>query len=548
MYMHSWRLYLAFVLLAAIIFFATNLFIPDSKSGHMIENSQPAKISIAPLDMPKPVPAIHLPMAVDAGISNLVDRSLPMSVRVPDDISTRIPNVANAEDIAPLVKCLMDVEDDDTARNEAANLLARSHYSGLFMTLSDILENPAESARFRSFAAQHLGEQVIRNDAGARQNVIAKLRELLADKDSVVRREALLALVRQKDGFAVQTSIQWLNDPHKDSDVMRDLTIRCVRELDLRDQIPTVRKFARDLNEVTRIAALTALSQWYDDDSRPAFLDAEKSKNPRIRNAGRAALERLSSLDRVVPVGQQTLENLTVALRNGQPFVRHAAARAIRKYSSDIDVYLPTLVIALRQLDGSVRTDDIGAYFETIRAGGERAHGATTELVSMLGERCPIYQGRPMDDVHHLRGFLLLTLADIGSGQDSMQYITEYLANSDRQLTYAFTCAAYAAQHIQGTTNMAKLLQRGLTKDIEDRPIWLASFDRSIKTTEAATSPRLEAIRALAQFGPTAISTLPSLIAIKEEKRVGFGSMQYVSEAEKAIQRIRPNSLKERLP
>jgi HEAT repeat protein len=82
-----------------------------------------------------------------------------------------------------------------------------------------------------------------------------------------------------------------VKDPAKDN--VRDLAIRCVKLLDLKQYMPTIRQYLYDKNEVIRIAAIVALSQWQDEQSRPAFEKAVNSKSVRLQRAGKAALKRL---------------------------------------------------------------------------------------------------------------------------------------------------------------------------------------------------------------------------------------------------------------
>ena len=82
-----------------------------------------------------------------------------------------------------------------------------------------------------------------------------------------------------------------MKDPDKDN--VRDLTIRCVTLLDSKQYIPTIRQYLYDKNEVIRIAAIVALSQWGDEKSRDAFQKAAESNSVRLQRAGKAALKRL---------------------------------------------------------------------------------------------------------------------------------------------------------------------------------------------------------------------------------------------------------------
>ncbi|MGH7144744.1 MAG: HEAT repeat domain-containing protein [Planctomycetota bacterium] len=282
-------------------------------SSQKIEPPRSTEVSKAP-------PADYQPpKTVDPKLAALVDRRAPEDARISSDISARLPRVQNAADFPALIQVLSDAQDDDTVRNEVANLLRRSGYfTGTAETLMKVLDNPAEKARFRSFAVQHLygclednknsapqpahppGQGALVHpdytlSAEEQQKITDHLHTYLTDRDVEVRREALLALVRLKDPLAAPTAVAWLNQPGPEADRSRDLAIRCVHDLDLRDQIPTIRKYAHDPNEVIRIAAIVALSEWNDEESRPAFEEAAQSKVERLKRAGKAALARLKT-------------------------------------------------------------------------------------------------------------------------------------------------------------------------------------------------------------------------------------------------------------
>jgi HEAT repeat protein len=281
------------------------------------QGSQPS-VPIAPTPLPDYAP----PKTQDSKLATLVDRRAPQNARISSDITARLPNVDNAEDFPALIQVLIDPQDDDTVRNEVANLLRRSHYfSGTADTLMAVLDNPVEKARFRSFAVQHLYGCLTDNNAAlppsapmhasegtakapppdyslspdAQKKITDHLHIYLADRDVEVRREALLSLVRLKDAVAAGTAVAWLNDPSPSADNARDLAIRCVHDLGLREQIPAMRKYLNNPNEVIRIAAIVALSDWNDAESRPAFKEAANSKVERLQRAGKAAIARLKT-------------------------------------------------------------------------------------------------------------------------------------------------------------------------------------------------------------------------------------------------------------
>lgn len=239
---------------------------------------------------------------VDSRVRPILDTSLPIEKRLSPGIRASVPMVSKDVDLASLSKVLMDTGDQDTVRNEVANLLRRSKYAGLTDALLAVLDNPAERPRFRSFAVQHLWQQVDGAGKEDQDRIRAKLHELLADRHVEVRREALLALVRMRDPVGQTTAVGWLTAKDPKAESTRDLAIRCVYDLGLREQMPVIRPFARDSNEVTRIAAIVALSQWGDEESREAFKATADSSSIRLQRAGKAALERLDQQERQPPM------------------------------------------------------------------------------------------------------------------------------------------------------------------------------------------------------------------------------------------------------
>jgi len=235
------------------------------------------------------------PVINDRRLSGIVNRNAPVSNRISSDIASRISSVTESGDLEALAAVLKDDADDDTVRNEVASLLARSNYIGLADALISVLENAHEKARFRAFATQHLGGLVLPNDIDLKKRVNDKLHALLADKDVEIRRESLLALVRRHDPGIRETVVQWLTSDARDKEEVRDLAIRCAHDLDLREHITVIRQLTNDPGEAVRIAAIVALSQWRDEESRPVFEKAAASTVARLQRAGRAALERLDS-------------------------------------------------------------------------------------------------------------------------------------------------------------------------------------------------------------------------------------------------------------
>jgi len=237
-------------------------------------------------------PAQQIP-AVSPVIASLTDVRLPPHRRISSDIVARISKVENEADFQALDDCLRNADDHDTVRNEVANLLRRSNYLQLADSLIFVLENAAEKPRFRAFAVQHLGGAELPNDYDVKKRVAEKLQSLLQDKDVEVRREALLTLTRKHEPLAAATAVEWLSSPHRGQQEVRDLAIRCIRELGLREHAPIVKQLASDENESVRIAAIVTLSDWQDVESATVFEAAARSNSTRLHRAGQAALNKM---------------------------------------------------------------------------------------------------------------------------------------------------------------------------------------------------------------------------------------------------------------
>jgi hypothetical protein len=239
--------------------------------------------------VPPPEPEYRPPPTGSPEVATFVNRD--GKKRMTGRITSTIPRVDNKTDIAALASVLKDNEDRDAIRHEAANILRRSGYEQLTDDVIGILDSPEESERFRSFCVQHLSLNLKKAGPDERAKIMARLRRALGDPDIGVRREALLALVRADDAKGKEVAEKWL--VQEGADKVRDLAIRCVRELGLREHIPVIRGFLRDENEVVHIAAIVTLGQWGDEKSRPAFEEAATSQSSRLQRAGRLALKRL---------------------------------------------------------------------------------------------------------------------------------------------------------------------------------------------------------------------------------------------------------------
>ena len=281
---------------------------------------QPAPVVPQPVIEPKPLaivqePAIpeptkpYSPPPVHAhNLQALVNRNAHN--RISSDIGARIPEAAPS-DFPALLQVLQDSGDDDTVRNEVCNLLRRSKCPDVAQALTQVLDNPDEKARFRSFAMQHLGGVATEMDAGTRQPLVTKMEASLNDKHFQVRAQALQNLCRLKDEKGVKTAADWLEggykpcspdayvgdkplDPEFERGEIIKQCIEQVHDAGLKEHIGTIRKLARDKNIVIARAAIVALADWHDMESLPVMKEAAAAKDPLLRSCGKAAMQRMT--------------------------------------------------------------------------------------------------------------------------------------------------------------------------------------------------------------------------------------------------------------
>ena len=256
----------------------------------------PASVKPAPgipieSDDPTYVPA----MTVDIELSPLVNRRLNMAERIRPDMTSSIAEIKHPQDVEPVVQVLKDPKDSDEVRNEAVNLLRRSKHADLTEILIGILNSADEMERFRSFVIQHLGLQAEAVESQERIRIVEVLTASTTDRHVAVRREALLSLVHLKDPSGQATALKWLGE-EAELDPVRDLAVRVVREENLRDQLPTIRKLASHTDEPTRIAAVVTLSVWKDEASRAKIVEAAQTTSMRLKRAAQAALARMDAV------------------------------------------------------------------------------------------------------------------------------------------------------------------------------------------------------------------------------------------------------------
>ncbi len=231
-----------------------------------------------------------MPPASSAPTPYLINEKDP-PVEVHPEVTARLIDTLSIKTFSETVAIMLDVTKDQTTRNEAANLLHRSGYGGLTYDLIKSLGSPEEGPLWRSYCIQHL----LTNAKGASDVELAKITDTIrcaiADRHTRVRREALLALCHLQEPLGRETAIKWLTA--KEGEGARDVAIRCMEDLNLRDQAHAIRRLATDPDESTAVQAIGTLGRWKDEASRPLFEEALKSPSQRIQRAGRAAIRHL---------------------------------------------------------------------------------------------------------------------------------------------------------------------------------------------------------------------------------------------------------------
>ncbi len=228
-----------------------------------LDVTRPAPAQSAP-DPVVPEPSLGTPAAplpeVDGPLSFslrvVADRELPQHKRLKPLVDGSTVVITAPEDLLALRRILRDPTEGDTLRNESANALRINASPDLADDLRAVLADLRNGARFRSFAAQHLGVlfEADPSDKTLRQS----LRAALEDAAVKVRREALWPLSRQGDPVALALAAAWVRDP--DQAALHDLCCRIAALTGCQTWLEPVQVLARADDEVVRRAAHQALA------------------------------------------------------------------------------------------------------------------------------------------------------------------------------------------------------------------------------------------------------------------------------------------------
>jgi len=212
--------------------------------------------------------------------------------RIPADLDYVLP-VALEEDLPAVVAMVRDVTDGAMERHEGINVLRRSRYVGLTDLLLAQLQDPREQPLFRAYLLQHLGLILAEDkpESSVALRITDALRRELVGKSSEERRQAYQSLIAVKNEDALRLAHLPLDDARLDD--LRDLAIHDLYVRNETARMAEIRPYLHHPNIDTRIAAITVLGQWRDEQSAVAFREAAAETLPAMQRAGELALARL---------------------------------------------------------------------------------------------------------------------------------------------------------------------------------------------------------------------------------------------------------------
>ena len=149
---------------------------------------------------------------------------------------------------------------------------------------------------------------------------------------------------------------------------------------------------------------------------------------------------------------------------------------------------------------------DVAAAIDEVRRTVERRH----ELVALLAERAPLYDGRTSAEVTRLRGWLLAAFADAGLPAATLPYALEALESG--HMPYEVAGAAIAVRGIDApATSVVPYLMRALRNlSGADATMSFECYDPRWPF-EQPTTALAEVLHTLAGLGAQAASALPEL-------------------------------------
>jgi protein SCO1/2 len=182
-------------------------------------------------------------------------------------------------------------------------------------------------------------------------------------------------------------------------------------------------------------------------------------------------------------------------------------------------------------LDGSTPEEDVAATIDAIRWTPERRD----ELVSLLPENVPLYQGRTSAEVTRLRGYLLAAFADTGLPAAAVPYVLEALESG--HMPYEVAGAAIAVRGFEGPAAefVPYLLRAARNLTGADSTVSFEAYDPRWPYAQPTTA-LAEVFRTIGGLGAEAATALPELDRLAEEpERFPAPVLEAIQSAREAI-------------
>jgi len=159
---------------------------------------------------------------------------------------------------------------------------------------------------------------------------------------------------------------------------------------------------------------------------------------------------------------------------------------------------------------GRANIREAGVCLDLLRVLGSNAAPASAAVAALLPENCAVYRNVEKHEVDRFRGFLFVTMAEIGVPKEATPFIVDALANSDNRMSYGFAGAARAAGALrQDAAELLPHLVRSLEKDAPQDFLSFAEFDSHFVAGGEYTTCQVESLRALRRIGPPARKAAP---------------------------------------
>ncbi len=216
---------------------------------------------------------------------------------------------------------------------------------------------------------------------------------------------------------------------------------------------------------------------------------------------------------------------LALALSQAHEEVRLQSAITLKRFGPKAAPAAEALAQALKKSTEHTPEVELAAYLEALKAIGPGARSASETLVALLPESSPLLRNRNKGVVHHLRGFILATLAEIGIPKQTLPFVLDSLANADATLAYAymFASASRAAGALGPDARVVvPFLLRILKGEVRDDYITFETFNSHRSSNGEYTNCMTEALRALSRIGPDASEAVPYLEALLKKPGISL--------------------------